>query len=110
MSKHRYRENIPAENNAEECIIAGEIIEITPEEVIQEDTVPLDNTIVEEEIISSEIEVKVISDKLNVRKLADKKSDVLKIVNRDEILKVTPFDNIWYKLSDGGFVMKEFTK
>lgn len=51
---------------------------------------------------------KVIADRLNVRKSAKKDSEVLRIVDRDDILESTSSKNGWVRLKGTGYVMEEF--
>lgn len=111
MGKHRYRENIPAENNAEECIIAGEIVEIMPEEIeeiveepVEEPTVILDPT-------ETSIKVKVVANKLNIRSSKDSSSDsnIIGMLFKDDEVSGT-FEENWFKLDTDGYVMADFVK
>ena len=51
---------------------------------------------------------RVIAQGLNVRKLLKKDSEVLRIVERDEILEATSSKNGWVRLKGTGYVMEEF--
>lgn len=51
---------------------------------------------------------KVIADRLNVRKSAKKDSEVLRIVDKDDILESTSSKNGWVRLKGTGYVMEEF--
>ena len=51
---------------------------------------------------------KVIADRLNVRKSAKKDSEVLRIVEKDDILESTSSKNGWVRLKGTGYVMEEF--
>lgn len=51
---------------------------------------------------------RVIAQRLNVRKLLKKDSEVLRIVERDEILEATSSKNGWVRLKGTGYVMEEF--
>ncbi|MGN0907844.1 MAG: SH3 domain-containing protein [Bullifex sp.] len=51
---------------------------------------------------------RVIAQRLNVRKSAKKDSEVLRIVERDEILDATSSKNEWVRLKGTGYVMEEY--
>lgn len=51
---------------------------------------------------------KVIADRLNVRKSAKKDSEVLRILDKDDILESTSSKNGWVRLKGTGYVMEEF--
>lgn len=51
---------------------------------------------------------RVISHRQNVRKGAKKDSEVLRIVERDEILETTSSKNGWVRLKGIVYVMEEF--
>lgn len=53
---------------------------------------------------------KVIASRLNVRKSAKKESDVLRIVDKDDILEATSKKNGWVRLKGSGYVMEEFVE
>lgn len=53
---------------------------------------------------------KVIASRLNVRKSAKKESEVLKIVDKDDILEATSKKNGWVRLKGSGYVMEEFVE
>lgn len=53
---------------------------------------------------------KVIASRLNVRKSAKKESEVLRIVDKDDILEVTSKKNGWVRLKGSGYVMEEFVE
>ena len=53
---------------------------------------------------------KVIALRLNVRKSAKKESEVLKIVDKDDILEATSKKNGWVRLKGSGYVMEEFVE
>lgn len=53
---------------------------------------------------------KVIAQRLNVRKSAKKDSEVLRIVEKDEILEATSSKNGWVRLKSSGYVMEEFVE
>lgn len=50
----------------------------------------------------------VTAQRLNVRKSAKKESEVLRIVEKDEILEATSSRNGWVRLKGSGYVMEEF--
>jgi len=52
--------------------------------------------------------IKVTTLRLNVRKSASRESEVLRIVNKGEILEYTSIKNGWVRLKGAGFVMEEF--
>ena len=54
------------------------------------------------------MKVREIAQRLNVRKSAKKDSEVLRIVERDEILEATSSKNGWVRLKGAGYVMEEF--
>lgn len=51
---------------------------------------------------------RVIAQRLNVRKGAKKVSEVLRIIDRDEIFEATSSNNGWVRLKGAGYVMEEF--
>ena len=51
---------------------------------------------------------RVIAQRLNVRKSPKKDSEVLRIVERAEILEDTSSKNGWVRLKGTGYVMEEF--
>ena len=53
---------------------------------------------------------KVIASRLNVRKSAKKESEVLRIVDKDDILEATSKKNGWVRLKGSGYVMEEFVE
>ena len=53
---------------------------------------------------------KVIAPRLNVRKSAKKESEVLRIVDKDDILEATSKKNGWVRLKGSGYVMEEFVE
>lgn len=59
-----------------------------------------------EEIIMKNI--KVTTARLNVRKSASQDSDVLRIVEKNDILEYTSIKNGWVRLKGAGYVMEEF--
>ena len=52
--------------------------------------------------------IKVITARLNVRKSASRDSEVLRIVDRNDILEYTSIKNGWVRLKGAGYVMEEF--
>lgn len=52
--------------------------------------------------------VKVTTARLNVRKSANRDSEVLRIVDKDDILEYTSIKNGWVRLKGAGYVMEEF--
>jgi uncharacterized protein YgiM (DUF1202 family) len=52
--------------------------------------------------------VKVTTARLNVRKSANRDSEVLRIVNKDDVLEYTSIKNGWVRLKGAGYVMEEF--
>lgn len=46
--------------------------------------------------------------RLNVRKSASKESEVLRIVDRNDILEYTSVKNGWVRLKGDGYVMEDF--
>lgn len=54
--------------------------------------------------------IKVTTARLNVRKSASKESEVLRIVNKGEILEYTSVKNGWVRLKGAGYVMEEFVE
>lgn len=53
---------------------------------------------------------KVTASRLNIRKSAKKESEVLRIVEKDEILEATSKKNGWVRLKGSGYVMEEFVE
>ena len=54
--------------------------------------------------------IKVTTLRLNVRKSASRDSEVLRIVDRNDILEYTSIKNGWVRLKGAGYVMEEFVK
>ena len=54
--------------------------------------------------------IKVTTARLNVRKSASRESEVLRIVDRNDILEYTSIKNGWVKLKGAGYVMDEFVE
>ena len=54
--------------------------------------------------------IKVTTLRLNVRKSASRDSEVLRIVDRNDILEYTSIKNGWVRLKGAGHVMEEFVK
>lgn len=52
--------------------------------------------------------IKVTAERLNVRKSPRKDSEVLRIVDRNDMLEFTSSKNGWYRLEGSGYVMEEF--
>lgn len=52
--------------------------------------------------------VKVTTARLNVRKLANRESEVLRIVDKGDILEYTSIKNGWVRLKGTGYVMEQF--
>ena len=52
--------------------------------------------------------IKVTTARLNVRKSASRDSEVLRIVDRNDILEYTSIKNGWVRLKGAGYVMEEF--
>ena len=52
--------------------------------------------------------IKVITARLNVRKSTSRDSEVLRIVDRNDILEYTSIKNGWVRLKGAGYVMEEF--
>ena len=94
-------EVIDSDGNTEEYL-AGESVEAPVEETIEE--------------IQNEIKVKVLAGKLNIRKEADKNSDIVAVVDKDQILNVIdsePINNFYHvdTLSGStGYCMVDFVE
>jgi hypothetical protein len=54
--------------------------------------------------------IKVTAARLNVRKSASRDSEVLRIVDRNDILEYTSIKNGWERLKGVGYVMEEFVE
>ena len=54
--------------------------------------------------------IKVIAARLNVRKSPSMTSEILRIVNRGEVLEYTSVKNGWMRLKGTGYVMEEFVE
>ena len=54
--------------------------------------------------------IKVTAARLNVRKSASRESEVLRIVDRNDILEYTSIKNGWIRLKGAGYVMEEFVE
>ena len=54
--------------------------------------------------------IKVIAARLNVRKSASRDSEVVRIVDRNDILEYTSIKNGWVRLKGAGYVMEEFVE
>ena len=54
--------------------------------------------------------IKVTAARLNVRKSASRESEVLRIVDRNDILEYTSIKNGWVRLKGAGYVMEEFVE
>ena len=54
--------------------------------------------------------IKVTAARLNVRKSPSMTSEVLRIVNREDVLEYTSAKNGWVRLKGAGYVMAEFTE
>ena len=52
--------------------------------------------------------IKVTAQRLNVRKSPNKESEILRVVDKDDILESTSSKNGWYRLKGNGYVMEEF--
>ena len=52
--------------------------------------------------------IKVIAARLNIRKSPSMTSEVLRIVNRGDVLEYTSIKNGWVRLKGAGYVMEEF--
>ena len=54
--------------------------------------------------------IKVTAARLNIRKSPSMTSEVLRIVNRGDILEYTSVKNGWVRLKGTGYVMEEFVE
>ena len=54
--------------------------------------------------------IKVTAARLNIRKSPSMTSDVLRIVNRGDILEYTSIKNGWVRLKGTGYMIEEFTE
>ena len=54
--------------------------------------------------------IKVTTLRLNVRKSASRDSEVLRIVDRNDILEYTSIKNGWVRLKGAGYDMEEFVE
>lgn len=54
--------------------------------------------------------IKVTAARLNVRKSASRESEVLRIIDRNDILEYTSIKNGWVRLKGAGYVMEEFVE
>ena len=54
--------------------------------------------------------IKVIAARLNIRKSPSMTSEVLRIVNRGDVLEYTSIKNGWVRLKGAGYVMEEFVE
>ena len=54
--------------------------------------------------------IKVTTARLNVRKSASRDSEVLRIVDRNDILEYTSIKSGWVRLKGVGYVMEEFVE
>ena len=54
--------------------------------------------------------IKVTAARLNVRKSASRESEVLRIVDRNDILEYTSIKNGWVRLKGTGYVMEKFVE
>ena len=54
--------------------------------------------------------IKVTAARLNVRKSPSMTSEVLRIVNRGDVLEYTSIKNGWVRLKGAGYVMEEFVE
>ena len=54
--------------------------------------------------------IKVTTLRLNVRKSASRDSEVLRIVDRNDILEFTSIKNGWVRLKGTGYGMEEFVE
>ena len=54
--------------------------------------------------------IKVTAARLNVRKSASRESEILRIVDRNDILEFTSIKNGWVRLKGAGYVMEEFVE
>lgn len=52
--------------------------------------------------------IKVTAQRLNVRKSPNKESEILRVVNKNDILESTSSKNGWYRLKGNGYVIEEF--
>lgn len=52
--------------------------------------------------------VKVTTIRLNIRKAPNRDSEVLRIVNKNDILEYTSIKNGWVRLKGAGYVMEQF--
>ena len=54
--------------------------------------------------------INVTTARLNVRKSANRDSEILRIVDRNDILEYTLIKNGWVRLKCAGYVMEEFVE
>ena len=54
--------------------------------------------------------IKVTAARLNVRKSASRESEVIRIVDKDDVLEYTSIKNGWVRLKGSGYVMEEFVE
>lgn len=54
--------------------------------------------------------IKVTTVRLNIRKSASRESEILRIVDRNDILEYTSIKNGWVRLKSAGYVMEEFVE
>ena len=54
--------------------------------------------------------IKVTAARLNIRKSPSMTSEVLRIVNRGDVLEYTSVKNEWMRLKGTGYVMEEFVE
>ena len=54
--------------------------------------------------------IKVTAARLNVRKSASRDSEVIRIVDRNDVLEYTSIKNGWVRLKGAGYVMEEFVE
>lgn len=54
--------------------------------------------------------IKVTAARLNIRKSPSMTSEVLRIVNRGDVIEYTSMKNGWVRLKGTGYVMEEFVE
>ena len=54
--------------------------------------------------------IKVTAARLNIRKSPSMTSEVLRIVNRGDVIEYTSLKNGWIRLKGAGYVMEEFVE
>lgn len=88
--------------------VKDEMLFAEPEEPVE--------TIVEEEVVAEEPaneypeEGTVIAKMLAVRQEASQTSLMIRVLYKDEKINYKKFDDEWYAISDGGFVMSKFIR